>query len=64
MKTPNKHGINQQLSFTGMITESNDEQTSPSAKARRRWRQAIEQQILLGRLEKENQSVISKWMGH
>ena len=46
----------QQLSFT----ESIEEEGSVSARAKQRWKWAIGQQILLIRLEKANQSVISK----
>lgn len=46
----------QQISFT----ESIEEEGSVSARAKQRWKWAIQQQILLIRLEKENQSVISK----
>lgn len=46
----------QQLSFT----ESIEEEGSVSARAKLRWKWAIEQQILLIRLDKANQSVISK----
>ena len=53
------HSINQPLSFSDTIAESDE--NSPSTRARRRWKLAIEQQMLLARLEKQNQSVISKW---
>ena len=49
--------LQQQLSFSE-ISEVEDE--SPSSRAKRRWKWAIEQEVLLVKLEKENQSVISK----
>ena len=48
--------LKQQLSFSEI---SEDE--SPSSRAKRRWKWAIEQEVLLVKLEKENQSVISKY---
>ena len=47
--------LQQQLSFSEI---SEDE--SPSSRAKRRWKWAIEQEVLLVKVEKENQSVISK----
>ena len=34
---------------------------SPQTVARHRWRQAIEQQIMLNQMEQQNKSVLSKW---
>lgn len=47
--------VAQQLSCTEFIVEEG----SVSARTKQRWRWAIEQLILLIRLDKENQSVIS-----
>ena len=38
-----------------------DEQLTPAGRARMRWKWAIEQQLLLLKIEKQNQSVIGKF---
>ena len=38
-----------------------DEQLTPASRARMRWKWAIEQQLLLLKIEKQNQSVIGKF---
>lgn len=54
METP----LNQKLGYSASISEN--EEYSPATKAKNRWKWAIQQQILLLKLEKENQSVLSK----
>lgn len=56
MEYSGHNNISQRISFTESISETEEE--DPSARARRRWQWAIEQQLLLVRLEKENQSVM------
>ena len=49
--------LNKTLSFAESLPE---EQESPSSRARRRWRWAIGQQILLIKIEKENRVIMSE----
>ena len=59
METPSNR-VNHKLGMSKAISES-EEQTTPSLRAKRRWKWAIEQQILLVKLDRENQSVMSEF---
>ena len=56
------NNVPQRISFTESISES--EETDISKRAKSRWQWAINQQLLLIRLEKENLSVIRDTLRH